>query len=69
MAKKNYRNFPLSLAFLMPYGAVLGSRAVIAIHFENILFITGAFLCTLGRHWKGRLGKSSSPEHEKISSG
>lgn len=71
MAKKNYENFPLSLAFFDALPVLFFGIAVllIAIHFENILFITGAFLCTLGRHWKGRLGKSSSPEHEKISSG
>lgn len=49
MAKKNYENFPLSLAFFDALPVLFFGIAVllIAIHFENILFITGAFLCTL----------------------
>ena len=49
MAKKNYENFPLSLAFFDALPVLFFGIAVllIAIRFENILFITGAFLCTL----------------------
>ena len=49
MAKKNYENFPLSLAFFDALPVLFFGIAVllIAIHFENILFITSAFLCTL----------------------
>lgn len=49
MEKKNYENFPLSLAFFDALPVLFFGIAVLllAVRFENVLFFTGAFLCTL----------------------
>lgn len=49
MSKKNYENFPLSLALFDALPVIFFSISVIiiAMNYRNILFITGSILCTL----------------------
>lgn len=49
MSKKNYENFPLSLALFDALPVIFFSISVIiiAMNYRNVLFITGSILCTL----------------------
>lgn len=49
MSKKNYENFPLSLALFDALPVIFFSISVIiiAMNYRNALFITGSILCTL----------------------
>lgn len=49
MAKKNYENFPLSLALFDALPVIFFSVAMvlIAMHFRNVFFIKGAVLCAV----------------------
>lgn len=49
MAKKNYEEFPLSLALFDALPVIFFSAAMIliAVNYNNILFVIGAVLCTL----------------------
>lgn len=49
MSKKNYENFPLSLAMFDALPVIFFSISVIiiAMNYRNALFITGSILCTL----------------------
>ena len=49
MAKKNYEEFPLSLALFDALPVIFFSAAMIliAVNYNNILFVIGAIICTL----------------------